>query len=402
MATIPSRKATFTEEEKRKLVEGTDEQGNPLSEKEKMKLSKMHTARTLGDDWRERAAERSKAEEPARAQQALAERAAVNRSSATREITLPTKADEFQDIPGGGKVKIGAETLKRMQGFEKQKSEAKAAEDIKRQNIIYAAQERASNALRQRYEDELASRGFAPPKTRQEREAIDKAMMEEFRLAQAARTAAEKKEKETLTAYKDYKGAARYARKNKDYARAAEYEELANQEEMKAGGDIRNASLRKKFLQDKEDKKLRQEIDRRSEERRSVIQKRSTSNPEAAVSGSGYKDFVAGVNQESPFLTYQNIAGIYGNGANPFSKYAKKPKTSKTPEMGYSQPKSQKTAETRQAEITQDEWDALTPEEKDEVTSEKIRSWLKSTGKGIYSGGKSALKAILEGASAIK
>ena len=47
MATIPSRKATFTEEEKRKLVEGTDAQGKPLSESEKMKLSKMHTARTL-------------------------------------------------------------------------------------------------------------------------------------------------------------------------------------------------------------------------------------------------------------------------------------------------------------------------------------------------------------------
>ena len=402
MATIPSRKATFTEEEKRKLVEGTDEKGKPLSEAEKMKLSKMHTARTLGADWREKAAERSKAEEPARAQQALAERAAANRRLAPRELKLPTKADEEIDIPGGGKVKIGAETLKRMQGFEKQRSEAKAAEDIRKQNIIYAAQERASNALRQRYEDELASRGFAPPKTRQEREAIDKARAEEFRLAQAARTAAEKKEKETLTAYKDYKGAARYARKNKDYARAAEYEELANKEEMKAGGDIRNASLRKRFLQDKESQKLRQEIDRRSEERRAAIQKRSTSNPEAAVSGGGYRNFIAGVNQESPFLTYQNIAGIYDNGANPFSKYAKKPKVSKTLEIGYSQPKSQKAAEAMQAEITQEEWYTLTPEEKDEVISEKIRSGLKATGKSIYSGGRSALKAILEGARAIK
>ena len=187
MATIPSRKATFTEEEKRMLVEGTDAQGKPLSESEKMKLSKMHTARTLGADWRERAAERSKAEEPARARQALAERAAANRRLAPRELKLPTKADEEIDIPGGGKVKIGAETLKRMQGFEKQRSEAKAAEDIKKQKIIYAAQERASNALRQRYEDELASRGFAPPKTRQEQEAIDRARMEEFRLARQSR-----------------------------------------------------------------------------------------------------------------------------------------------------------------------------------------------------------------------
>jgi hypothetical protein len=402
MATIPSRKATFTEEEKRKLVEGTDAQGKPLSESEKMKLSKMHTARTLGADWRERAAERMKAEEPARAQQALAERAAINRSAAPREFKLPTKADEEMDIPGGGKVKIGAETLKRMQGFEKQRSEAKAAEDVRKQNLIYDAGVRANTALQKRYEDELASRGFAPPKTRQEAEAISRARSEEFRLGQAARTAAERKEKETLTAYKDYKGAARYARKNKDYARADEYEELANQEEMMAGGDIRNASLRKRFFQDKESEKLRQEIDRRSEERRAVIKKQNTSNPEASVSGSGYKDYVAGVNQESPFLTYQNIAGIYGKGANPFSKYAKKPKAPRTPEIGASQPRSQKAAETKQTEITQDEWDSLTPEEKDEIISGKISRGLKETGKSIYSGGKAAFKAILEGARAIR
>lgn len=100
MATIPSRKATFTEEEKRKLVEGTDAQGNPLSEAEKMKLSKMHTARTLGADWRERAAERSKAEESARAQQALAERAAANRRMQglpTQKATKPKAKQETQD-----------------------------------------------------------------------------------------------------------------------------------------------------------------------------------------------------------------------------------------------------------------------------------------------------------------
>jgi len=202
MATIPSRKATFTEEEKRKLVEGTDAQGKPLSESEKMKLSKMHTARTLGADWRERGAERMKAEEPARAQQALAERTAINRSLAPRDYKLPTKADEFQDIPGGGKVKIGAETLKRMQGFEKQRSEAKAAEDVRKQNLIYDAGVRANTALQKRYEDELASRGFAPPKTRQEQEAIDRAKMDEFRTVSEARNLAKEK---LNTSQKDYK-----------------------------------------------------------------------------------------------------------------------------------------------------------------------------------------------------
>lgn len=396
MATIPSRKATFTEEEKRKLVEGTDEQGNPLSEAEKMKLSKMHTARTLGADWRERAVERSKAEEPARARQALAERAATNRRLAPRELKLPTKADEEIDIPGGGKVKIGAETLKRMQGFEKQRSEAKAAEDIKKQNIIYAAQERASNALRQRYEDELASRGFAPPKTRQEQEAIDRARMDEFKAISAARQAASERSQVAQKEYRQYNQLAKIALATGDIARAEELRKLADE----TGGFIKNSSARNRFIENQEMAKARAAIGAKVEARKAKMQAQNTSNPEASIGG--YRDFVAGVNQESPFLTYQNIAGIYGKGANPFSKYAKKPKVSKTPEIGYSQPKSPKTAETRQAEITQEEWDTLTPEEKDEVISEKIRSGLKATGKGIYSGGKSALKAILEGARAIR
>lgn len=279
---IPLRKATFTEEEKRKLVEGTNAQGRPLTEKENMELSKMHTARTLGADWRERAAERSKAGESARAQQALAERAAANRKTQYESPLQETVTKTQINLPGGGKVKYGIETLARMRDFEAKQAEKKAAEDIRKQNAIYDAGVRANTALQKRYEDELASRGFAPPKTRQEQEAIDRAKMEEFRLGQAARTAAERKEKETLTAYKDYKKSARYARKNKDYARANEYEELANQEEMMAGGDIRNASLRKRFFQDKESEKLRQEIDRRSEERRAVIKKQNTSNPEAS------------------------------------------------------------------------------------------------------------------------
>ena len=308
---IPLRKATFTEEEKRKLVEGTNAQGKPLTEKENMELSKMHTARTLGADWRERAAERSKAGESARAQQALAERAAINRSAAPRDYKLPTKADEFQDIPGGGKVKTGAETLKRMQGFEKQRSEAKAAENIRKQNLIYDAGARANTALQKRYEDELASRGFAPPKTRQEAEAIDRAKMEEFRLGQAARTAAERKEKEILTAYKNYKQSALYARRNKDHARANGYEELANQEEIMAGGDIRDASLRKRFFQDKESEKLRQEIDRRSEERRAVIKKQNISNPEASsfIQTSSAAPLAVGSDMPSYQLPYKKPSG---------------------------------------------------------------------------------------------
>lgn len=318
MATITSRKATFTEEEKRKLVEGTDAQGKPLSESEKMKLSKMHTARTLGADWRERAAERSKAEEPARAQQALAERAAINRSLTPREITLPTKADEFQDIPGGGKVKIGAETLKRMQGFEKQRSEAKAAEDVRKQNIIYAAQEKASNALRQRYEDELASRGFAPPKTRQEAEEIDRARMSEFIAVSAAkRNAAER----STSAVKDFNYYDTLAKQAAATGRIKEAEDLAEMAK-ETGGFIKSSFARRKFLEDQEMAKAKALINEKTKARKEKMQAQNTSNPEAAVSGEGFKEFTSGAIKEPlsllPPPLYQ--AGLYGNVAGRYAK----------------------------------------------------------------------------------
>ena len=110
MATTPSQKATFTEEEKRKLVEGTDAQGKPLSEREKMRLSKMQTERTMGSDWREQAAARSKAGESARAQQALDERAAINKRMQGSRLPSPLQRDASKtevDLPGGRKFKYG-------------------------------------------------------------------------------------------------------------------------------------------------------------------------------------------------------------------------------------------------------------------------------------------------------
>ena len=322
MATIPSRKATFTEEEKRKLVEGTDAQGKPLSESEKMKLSKMHTARTLGADWREKAAERMKAEEPARAQQALEERAAINRSLTPREYKLPTKAEEWQTLPGGGMIKIGAETLKRAQGFEKERAGQEQARQEKFQKGLASVQQEAKAALRKRYEDELAARGFAPPKTRQEQEAIDRAKMDEFRLILDARNAAREKERNAAKDYKIYNALAKAAEFSGDRNKAEELSMLAEG----TGGQFRNQSDRSRFLENKEMMRARALIDEKTKARKAKMQAQNTSNPEAAVSGSGYKDFISGVNQESPFLTYQNIAGIYGNGANPFSKYVKKAK----------------------------------------------------------------------------
>ena len=363
MATIPSRKATFTEEEKRKLVEGTDAQGRPLSEAEKMKLSKMHTARTLGADWREKAAERSKAEEPARARQALAERAAATRSAAPKDYKLPTKADEFQDIPGGGKVKIGAETLKRMQGFEKQRSEAKAAEDIKKQNIIYAAQERASNALRQRYEDELASRGFAPPKTRQEQEAIDKARMEEFDTITVAKNAAKMKEKQAVDEARAYKQLARMARRSGDFVGAAAYNQEVLKRDAAAGGDIRNATARRSVFEDREMQAAMERIKQTRAARRDSMQKQNISNPEASSCTTTSSDAPLAVGSDMPSyqLPYQRPAGP-----------AEQPFGMTTPVMGdygvdFSSISPYNTSETR---ITETE---------DEVSSPATRSLMPAT-----------------------
>jgi hypothetical protein len=282
MATIPSRKATFTEEEKRKLVEGTDAQGKPLSESEKMKLSKMHTARTLGADWRERAAERSKAEEPARAQQALAERAAANRKTQYESPLQETVTKTQINLPGGGKVKYGIDTLASMRDFETKQAEEKAALQAKREGALSAMRQKAGTALRQRYEDELASRGFAPPKTRQDQEAIDRARREEFDTITAARNAARMKEKQAVDESRAYKQLARMARKSGDFVGAAAYNQEVIKREADAGGDIRNATARRSVFEDREMQAARERINQARSARRESMKVQNTSNPEAS------------------------------------------------------------------------------------------------------------------------
>ncbi len=399
MATIPSRKATFTEEEKRKLVEGTDAQGKPLSESEKMKLSKMHTARTLGADWRERGAERMKAEEPARAQQALAERTAINRSLAPRDYKLPTKADEFQDIPGVGKVKIGAETLKRMQGFEKQRSEAKAAEDIRKQNAIYDAGVRANTALQKRYEDELASRGFAPPKTRQEQEAIDRAKMDEFRTVSEARNLAKEKLNTSQKDYKFYNSLAAQAMASGNTKQAEDLMRAA----QATGGSIKNYSARRKFLEDQEMSKARALIDEKTKARIAKTQAQNISNPEASsfTPTSSEAPLAVGSDMPSYQLPYQRPAGPieqgFGMTTPAMSDYGVDFSSISPYNIGgFALPQIAKSPASQEA------FSKLTAKQKDELISEQIRRGLESTGRGIYRGGKAALKAILEGARAIR
>jgi hypothetical protein len=340
-----------------------------------------------------------KAEEPARAQQALAERTAINRSLAPRDYKLPTKADEFQDIPGGGKVKIGAETLKRMQGFEKQRSEAKAAEDVRKQNLIYDAGVRANTALQKRYEDELASRGFAPPKTRQEQEAIDRAKMDEFRTVSEARNLAKEKLNTSQKDYKFYNSLAAQAMASGNTKQAEDLMRAA----QATGGSIKNYSARRKFLEDQEMSKARALIDEKTKARIAKTQAQNISNPEASsfTPTSSEAPLAVGSDMPSYQLPYQRPAGPieqgFGMTTPAMSDYGVDFSSISPYNIGgFALPQIAKSPASQEA------FSKLTAKQKDELISEQIRRGLESTGRGIYRGGKAALKAILEGARAIR
>jgi len=399
MATIPSRKATFTEEEKRKLVEGTDAQGKPLSESEKMKLSKMHTARTLGADWRERGAERMKAEEPARAQQALAERAAANRKTQYESPLQETVTKAEIDLPGGGKVKYGIDTLARMRDFETKQAEEKAALQAKREGALSAMRQKAGTALRQRYEDELASRGFAPPKTRQEQEAIDRARMDEFRTVSAARQAAKERSSNAQKEYRQYNALAKLRLASGDIAGAEELRKLADE----TGGFIKSSSARNRFIENQEMDKARAAIGAKVEARKAKMQAQNISNPEASsfTPTSSAAPLAIGSDMPSYQLPYQRPAGPIEQGfgmTTPAMADYGVDFSSISPYNvgGFALP------QIAESPVSQEAFSKLTAKQKDELISEQIRRGLESTGRGIYRGGKAALKAILEGARAIR
>lgn len=399
MATIPSRKATFTEEEKRMLVEGTDAQGKPLSESEKMKLSKMHTARTLGADWRERGAERMKAEEPARAQQALAERAAANRKTQYESPLQETVTKTEIDLPGGGKVKYGIDTLARMRDFETKQAEEKAALQAKREGALSAMRQKAGTALKQRYEEELASRGFAPPKTRQEQEAIDRARMDEFRTVSAARQAAKERSSNAQKEYRQYNTLAKLRLASGDIAGAEELRKLADE----TGGFIKSSSARNRFIENQEMDKARAAIGAKVEARKAKMQAQNISNPEASsfTPTSSAAPLAIGSDMPSYQLPYQRPAGPIEQGfgmTTPAMADYGVDFSSISPYNvgGFALP------QIAESPVSQEAFSKLTAKQKDELISEQIRRGLESTGRGIYRGGKAALKAILEGARAIR
>lgn len=263
---------------------------------EDVKASIADTEKTLGADWRKRAFEKSRAEESKRAQEALSERAAVNRNLSRTGAVLPPKSalmkeaedgegmveregKEMVDLPEGGKASV--DTIKRLYDIKaKQQAEKTAKEEAFGRNIEkrYAA---AYEANKKRYEEELASRGFTPPKTREEENAYNAIRMEEFRLNRLARESADREEKVAVDKYRDYKRAAREARKNKDYQSAADFDVKAENVNRTVGGDITNVTARRRFLQDKENEKLKNELQGRYEKRRIALQIQTSANPEA-------------------------------------------------------------------------------------------------------------------------
>jgi hypothetical protein len=184
--------------------------------------------------------------------------------------------------PSGGTVKYGIDTLARMRETEAQNKEKEVARREKFNTSLASMQQNAANTLKKRYEDELASRGFAPPQNRQEQEAIDKARMEDFRATRKANIAAERAEKTALTDYSNYKAAAKQARLNNDFGGVAYYESEASKVNNYVGGDITNVTARRSFFKDQANKDLMREVNARVEARKQKTQQQQTSNPEAS------------------------------------------------------------------------------------------------------------------------
>ena len=209
---------------------------------EDMQASIADTERLFGKEWRKRASEKSKAEKPQKAQEALAERAAINRS-----LRPPDGAVTKTQTPQTGVSNLAKR-------FE---------------------------ASRKRYEEELSARGFTPPQTREEESRFNAERMADFRYQLAEKENARRAETYITKEYSDLKRAANEARANKQYGAAVAFERQANDINEAVGGNITNSEARRRFFDNQANQAIREELQRRAEERRVVTQKQTSANPEA-------------------------------------------------------------------------------------------------------------------------
>jgi hypothetical protein len=263
-------------------------------ERENLRLSKLHTKLTLGEDWREReAAKRATPEYRAsKAQEALAERASVNRSllPPSAYAPLPEEGKTEIDLPGGGKATFGAETLRNIRAArevpEQQKAEGrrKVGESI---NRMYAE---AYEKNKQRYEQELADRGLRSPlqaTSPQERRRIEeensRELMADFRTTISAKDRAAREENQIARDYRDYKRAAQEARKRGAAQAAVYYEGLATDLNESVGGNISNVTARRRILEQGAMDQVRKELQDRTNIRRKINAIRTSANPEGGM-----------------------------------------------------------------------------------------------------------------------
>jgi hypothetical protein len=142
---------------------------------------------------------------------------------------------------------------------------------------------------KKRYANELAERGLRNPMeaaTPQERRQIEeensRERMGDFRFAIGAKERAARAERQLVSQYRDFKEAAKQARKEKRFADAAVDERKAFELNEKVGGNIQSVTNRRKILEQNEMDIVREELQKRANLRIKAREKQTTANPEAA------------------------------------------------------------------------------------------------------------------------
>lgn len=261
---------------------------NERYEKARIRIGKMHTAQTLGADWRERAAARSRTPEfqAAKAQEALASKAAENRERNRKQLT-PLEENVTRrkmELPGGGTAEFGIGTLANMRAYQQKQQEAKEAQRQKVGESIAKMYADAAERNKQRYESELASRGFAPPKTREEENLYNRQRMEDFRLVSSAKERAKQEEA-------DFRREVQLLNRQKIEARragspTAELEVLLREKELSemVGGNLSNVTNQRRYFEQKAMDETKRQLEERYRQRRERLAKQTSANPEASTS----------------------------------------------------------------------------------------------------------------------
>jgi hypothetical protein len=211
-------------------------------------------------------------------QEALNAFVATNRNPEYESPLQETVTKTQIKTPSKGTVKYGIDTLARMREREAQNKAQEISRNERFNKSLASMEQNVANTLKKRYEDELASRGFTPPKTRQEQEAIDRARMDEFRVVSEARNLAKEK---LNTSQKDYKFYNSLAAQAMASGNAKQAEDLMRAAQA-TGGSIKNYSARSKFLEDQEMSKAKALISEKTKARIAKMQTQNTSNPEAS------------------------------------------------------------------------------------------------------------------------